>query len=278
MVAFGLFGLLPLSAASAVGGFLGRSFGPRSGASKRARKNLRNTMPELTDAEIDRIIRGMWDNLGRIAAEYPHLGEFRVFDPAGPVETVGLIRRLKDHPPAPDEHYIFFSGHYGNWEIATLAVTQAGLKAAEIYRAANNPIVDRLIHDARSVVGSELIAKGSAGRRAVAAMRGGAHLCLLVDQRMSQGIVAPFFGRPAQTEKMVARIALHYKCKVVPVRVERLGGARFRLSFDEPLPLPDTGDIESDTLALTTTINATLERWIRERPDHWFWLHRRWGD
>jgi Kdo2-lipid IVA lauroyltransferase/acyltransferase len=274
----GVFAALPLPAASALGGFVARTVGPRVGTTKRARINLRRAMPELSEAEIERVVRGMWDNLGRVVAEYTHLGKFRVFDPNGYVDTVGTIRGLKDHPPPPDQHYIFFSGHYGNWEIATLGVTQAGLKAAEIYRAANNPYVDRMIYRARSVVGSELIAKGAAGRRAVAAIHRGAHLCMLVDQKMNTGIPVPFFGRDAMTEKVLARLALRYDCRVVPVRVERLKGVKFRLTFEEPLPVTRTGDDEADALTLMTRINARLEEWIRERPDHWFWLHRRWPD
>jgi len=271
---FALFRALPLPAASAVGGWLGRVIGPRVGVSNRARKNLRRAMPDLSDQAIERIVRGMWDNLGRVIAEYPHLGEFKVYDPNGHVETVGFIRRLKDRPPT-GENYIFWSGHYGNWEIATLAVTQAGLKTSEIYRAANNPYVDRLIHRARSVIGSELVPKG-AGRRAVAALHRGSNICLLIDQKVNTGISVPFFGHAAMTELVLARLALRYNCRVVPCRVERLHGVKFRLTFEEPMPLTRTGDDEADAATLMTQINAKLEQWVRERPDHWFWLHRRW--
>jgi KDO2-lipid IV(A) lauroyltransferase len=278
LAAYGFFAALPLRAASAVGGFLARTVGPRVGATKRARINLRRAMPELSEAEIERVVRDMWDNLGRVIAEYPHLGKFRVFEPNGYVETVGLIRDLKDNPPGPDEHYIFFSGHYGNWEITPLALRQGGIKATVIYRAANNPYVDRLIRHARRNSGDELIAKGAAGRRAVASMHKGFQLCLLVDQKMNTGIPVPFFGRPAMTESVSARMALRYNCRVVPMRVERLGGVKFRLTFEEPLDVTRTGDEAADVLALTTQINARLEKWIRQRPDHWFWLHRRWPD
>jgi KDO2-lipid IV(A) lauroyltransferase len=277
LIAYGFFRALPLSAASSVGGFLARTIGPRSGATKRARINLRRAMPELPEAERERIIRRMWDNLGRVIAEFPHLGRLRVYDPNGPVETVGSILRLRDRPPPPGETYIFWSGHYGNWEIAPLAMIQAGLKTAEIYRVANNPYVDRLIHRARGAIGTELIAKG-AGRRAVAAMNKGTHLCLLIDQKMNKGLPVPFFGRDAMTEKALARLALRYNCRVVPCRVERIAGVKFRLTFEEPMELPRTGDEEADALTLMTRINARLEAWIRERPDHWFWLHRRWPD
>lgn len=271
-----VFTSLPLPWASALGGFVARQIGPRAGVSNRARKNLRRAMPELSDHEIERIVRGMWDNLGRVIAEYPHLGRFNVYDPNGHIEAVGYTP--KAHPPAPGQCYIFFSAHYGNWEIATLAATQAGLKAAEIYRAPNNPIVDRLIYRARSVIGSELIAKGVAGRRAIAALQKGASLCLLVDQKMNTGVKVPFFGRDAMTEKVIARLAFRYNCPIIPARVERIKGVKFRMTFDEPLQVTRTGDDEEDVKALMTQINQHVEGWVRARPDQWLWLHRRWMD
>jgi KDO2-lipid IV(A) lauroyltransferase len=276
-VTYGLFAALPLSWASALGGFVARNVGPRAGASKRARVNLRRAMPELSEARIAEIVRGMWDNLGRVVAEYPHLGKFQVFDPAGCVETVGFIHRLKETPPRADENYIFVSAHYGNWEILPLAMIQAGLKTAEIYRAANNPYVDRLIRRARDNIGTDLVPKGS-GRRAVAALRRGRHICLLIDQKANTGISVPFFGRDAMTELVVARLALRFGCRVVPCRAERLNGVKFRLTFEEPMDPVRTGDEEADALALMTRINARIEEWVRERPEHWFWLHRRWPD
>ena len=101
---------------------------------------------------------------------------------------------------------------------------------------------------------------------------------MLVDQKMNDGIPVPFFGRDAMTAPALARLALRYKCRVIPARAERLGGARFRLTFYDPMPLPDTGNLQADTLTLMTAVNAQIEAWIRERPDHWFWLHRRWPD
>jgi len=274
---YSFFEFLPLDWASGLGGFLARKLGPRLGLNKRARRNLSRAMPELSPGDIERIIAGMWDNLGRLVAEYPHLGAYRVYDGDGRVEIVGAenIRAQA----APGKHAIFFSGHFGNWEVAPLAVTQAGLGTVEIYRAANNPLVDRLINRARSVIGSELVPKGTvAARRAIAAIQEGRHIAMLVDQKMNDGIAVPFFGRPAMTAPALARLALRYDCAVIPVRVDRIAGARFRITAETPLPLPRSGDNEADTLALMTSVNQVLERWIRERPEHWFWLHRRWPD
>lgn len=274
---FGFFWLLPVAGASAVGGFIARAIGPRLGVSRRARQNLRRALPGLDDEAVEGAVRGMWDNLGRVAAEYGHLGKYRVYEPGDRIEMVGAenIRRYG----APGQRAIFFSGHYGNWEVATLAVTQAGLGVAEIYRAANNPVVDRIINHARSVVDSELVPKGSSGaRRALAALQQGRHIAMLVDQKMNDGIAVPFFGRPAMTAPALARLALRYDCAVVPVRVDRLPHARFRITAEPPIDYRRTGDAEADTLALMTQVNQVLERWIREQPGHWFWLHRRWPE
>jgi Kdo2-lipid IVA lauroyltransferase/acyltransferase len=276
-VAFAFFHLLPLDAASAVGGWLACGIGPRLGISNRARVNLRRALPELTDADIDHIVRGMWDNLGRVVAEYPHLGEFRLYEPDGRV-TVEGFREIVD-ARRPETRFIFFSAHFGNWEIATLAATQAGLDVIEIYRAANNPFVDELINEARSIVGSELVPKGGvAARRAISALGEGKHICMLVDQKMNDGIPVPFFGRDAMTAPALARLALRYDCVVLPCCVERIRGAHFRFVAEPPIPLPRSGDAQADVKRLMTAVNAAVEGWVRRRPEQWFWLHRRWPD
>ena len=276
-IMFGLFRRLPLDAASALGGFLGRLVGPRLGVSKRARLNLRRALPALDDGEARRIIRAMWDNLGRVVAEYPHLGEFQVYGKDGRIEFVGddIVEPVLESGRSA----IFISAHYGNWEIATMAATQRGLDVAEIYRAANNPWIDRLIASYRGSVGSELIPKGTvAARRSIAALREGRHLAMLVDQKMNDGIPVPFFGRDAMTAPAVAQLALRFDCAIMPARVERLKGARFRIVMSPPIEIIRTGDRQADTLAIMTAVNQEIESWLRQRPEMWLWLHRRWPD
>jgi KDO2-lipid IV(A) lauroyltransferase len=274
---YGFFRALPLDWVSALGGWLARSIGPHVGASKRARINLRRAMPDLPEAEVERVIRGMWDNLGRVAAEFPHIGRFKIGAPDGRITVERFIEIVDGRKP--DTRFIFFSGHYGNWEIATYVVTQCGLDVIEVYRAANNPFIDRIINRARGVIGSELVPKGAvAAKRALAAMQEGRHICMLVDQKMNDGIGVPFFGRDAMTAPALARLALRYDCTVVPCWVERIAGARFRFVAEEPLKLPKSGDLQADTLALMTAVNAAVERRVRRHPEQWFWLHRRWPD
>jgi KDO2-lipid IV(A) lauroyltransferase len=179
---------------------------------------------------------------------------------------------------AAGRRMIIFSGHIANWEIGMLAAVQYGISAAQIYRAANNPLVDRMITRFRGDAG-ELIPKGTvAARRAIAVLRRGAHLTMLADQKMNDGIAVPFFGRPAMTTSALASLALRFECDVLPARVERLRGARFRLTVFPPLPLPRSGDHHADIAALMSQVNSILEEWVRDRPEQWFWVHRRWPD
>ncbi|HKM71141.1 MAG TPA: lauroyl acyltransferase [Stellaceae bacterium] len=273
---FGAFAILPLDRASTLGGAMGRLIGPFLGVSNRARRNIKSAFPELSESEIAKIIAGMWDNLGRVAAEYPHLRRIRVFEPEGRVETRGF--EYVDRAVAAGRRMIIFSGHLANWEIGMLAAVQYGISVAQIYRAANNPLVDRTITRFRGDAG-ELIPKGAvAARRAIATLRRGAHLTMLADQKMNDGIPVPFFGRPAMTTSALAALALRFSCDVLPARVERLGGAHFRLTVFPPLPLPHSGDSHADAAALMAQVNAILEAWIRDRPEQWFWVHRRWPD
>jgi KDO2-lipid IV(A) lauroyltransferase len=273
---FAAFGLLPLDWASAIGGAAARLIGPRLGVSNRARLNIRRALPELTETEIANTIAEMWDNLGRVGAEYPHLRQIRVFEPGGRVETHGFEHM--DRAVAAGRRMIIFSGHIANWEIGMLAAVQYGIEVAQIYRVANNPLVDRMITRFRGT-GGELIPKGTvAARRAIAGLRRGAHLTMLADQKMNDGIPVPFFGRTAMTSSALASLALRFDSDVLPARVERLGGAHFRLTVFPPLPLSRSGDHHADVAALMAQVNQILEEWIRDRPEEWFWLHRRWPD
>jgi Kdo2-lipid IVA lauroyltransferase/acyltransferase len=273
---FGGFKILPLDRASAVGGALARRIGPFLGVSKHARRNISRAFPEFSETEIAGVVAGMWDNLGRLAAEYPHLRKIHVFEPGGRVETHGFEH--VDRAVAAGRRMIVFSGHIANWEIGMLAGVQHGISVVQIYRAANNPLMDRMIARFRGDRG-EFIPKGAiAARRAIEALRRGTNLGLLADQKMNDGIPVPFFGRPAMTAPALAVLALRFNCDVLPLRVERLDGAHFRVTVFPPLPLTRSAEPHADAALLMGRVNATLEAWIRDRPEQWLWVHRRWPD
>ncbi len=276
-IGLAVFSALPIDWASGLGGWIARAIGPRLKISGVAERNLIGALPELTPEERSAILREMWDNLGRTIGELPHLSEFHVYAENGRIEVVGgeNADRLRDDGIGG----IFFGGHLGNWEIASLGATQKGLPLTHIYRAPNNPFVEPILRRLRAPVGGSHHPKGKEGaRRLVEALRNGGHLGMLVDQKMNDGIAVPFFGRDAMTAPALAQLALRFDCPVVPARVERLGGARFRITLHPPMNLPASGDRHADVAETMRRVNAILESWIRERPGQWLWLHRRWPD
>jgi KDO2-lipid IV(A) lauroyltransferase len=268
------------AAASNFGGALGRLIGPWLPASAVAQANLKAAMPELDAAARRRVVRGVWENLGRTVAELPHLSRLRRDTPSGPgyeVRNEHIIKRIA----AQGGPTVFCSAHIGNWEFLPVAAACVGLPFGGIYRAAANPLINSLIQQLRGEAGSTdqpLFSKGSAGaRQAMAHILRGGRLGLLVDQKMNDGIEARLFGLPAMTAPAAAAFALRVRCPVVCGHVERIGPARLCLVAEEPLDLPDTGDRQGDIALLTQRINDQLEGWIRARPESWLWLHRRWG-
>jgi KDO2-lipid IV(A) lauroyltransferase len=263
-----VFRLLPLDAASWLGGFLAQHIGPFLKAHKIAKQNLAMIFPEKSDVERDIILRGMWDNLGRNAAELPRL------------PGKSLLGRLtlhgEHHLPSPAAPVIFISGHMGNWELAYPIAHQRNIPTTLIYRHANNPFADKIIVALRATQSISQLPKGPAGAvKLVRALKNRHSLALLIDQKMNDGIPVPFFGRDAMTAPAVAQFALRYDMPILAARVVRTRGAHFDW-FLEPLPYEKTGDTEKDVLAIMTAINALLEKWIREYPAQWFWVHKRW--
>ena len=272
---YGLLGLLPPAASSAAGGWLLRRIGPLLRAQRVARRNLELSYPGRPAAEIDALLAGMWENLGRNIGEFPHLRRL-LADPAS-VEMAGTetLETLR----AVGKPVIFVGAHLANWEIAPAVAVRCGFAVDYIYRAPNNPWVDRLLARRRVDPDGTLIRKGAeGGRQAMAALRAGRSLGILVDQKMNEGIEATFFGRPAMTTPAFAQLALRLGLPVVPIRFERLGGPRFRVTVAPPLEVAATGDRAADVAALVQAVNDHIETWVRDKPEQWFWVHRRWRD
>jgi KDO2-lipid IV(A) lauroyltransferase len=265
---FALLGLLPVARASALGGRIARVVGPFLPVSRVARQNLAWALPERA-AEHRAILAACWDNLGRTFAEYPHLAEIV----ANRVELVGRVH-LEALPAGPA---LFFSAHFGNWELLPRVAWAAGLPLAGIYRRPNDADVDRLIARVRGLPRDHLFAKGGDGaRQALAHLKSGGRLALLVDQKMNDGIQAPFFGRLAPTAPALAQLAWRFGCPVLPARVVRLAGARFRVEVEAPMAMPAAADRATAVRLLTERVNAHIEGWIRADPGLWLWPHRRW--
>ncbi len=268
-----LFGLLPVDRASAIGGWIGRTIGPRLGISRRALRNLRRAMPANSEAENRRIVHGMWDNLGRSVAELPHLEAISAVGS----ERVEIVNG--EHAAAlceAGQPVILFGGHFANWEVGSSTIHRLlGPSLLSVFRASNNPWADRVLR--RRMTARRAVAKGADGGRDVLRhLRRGGHIGMLVDQKMNDGIAVPFFGHDAMTAPAIARLALRFNCPIVPVRIERLNGTRFRFTVLPPLTLNGTRDTADNVRTTLARITAVIEEWIVARPEQWLWLHRRW--
>jgi Kdo2-lipid IVA lauroyltransferase/acyltransferase len=270
------FRLLGVDGASAVGGFIGRQIFARTRVTKRARDNLKAAFPEKGEAEIDAIIAAMWDNLGRVIAEYAHLDKFHASkDPASRVSVVGDA--ISDAEMAGGRGVMFLSGHLANWEIMPIAAAQWGYEGGLVYRPPNNPFVADYISRQRALSGpTEQISKHNGARRIFSLLRAGKAIFMLVDQKTNEGIAAPFFSRDAMTTPVPAALALKLGARIVFVSNQRLGGARFRVTVHPPLEFAPSGDEERDVRDLTIAINARVEEMVRADPSQWLWIHRRW--
>ncbi len=273
----GLMRRLGPTRASNLGGAIARTIGMHLPVTRVGDANLQRALPAMDAATRRVTLRSVWDNLGRVAAELPHIANLGPSD-AGPgwvVEGSGILATLV----AQGGPVIFVSAHIGNWEFLPAIAARYGIAMSNFYRAAKNPLVDRMIIDLRMCAAGAVpnFPKGAQGARAALLHLGRkGYLGMLVDQKMNDGIPAPFFGRMAMTAPAAAAYALRFRCPLVPAHTQRLGPARMRLIIEPPMRLPETFDRQKDIALLTAEINAVLEGWIRERPGEWLWLHRRW--
>jgi KDO2-lipid IV(A) lauroyltransferase len=270
----GLFRLLPVDAASAIGGRLLKVLGPLTGTHRTAERNLRIAFPEMPEPERRRLLTAQWENVGRLFAEFPLTD--RLTPASGRVEIVGgerLQALAAEGRPA-----VLISGHFSNWEIMAAVIVHLGVRCQITYRAANNPYVDRRIIEGRRRYGVQLLApKGGDGSREILdAMKRGESVAFLNDQKFNGGIPGPFFGATVHTAPGPTRMAIRFDAPMIPMSVQRTRGARFRVIVHEPIAVPKTGDRSADIEAGVRAVNAFMEARVRERPEEWFWVHKRW--
>ena len=279
--AFGFLRLLGPERASDLGGWLTRLVGPLLPAHRTAIANIRAAFPGMAESEIRRIARGAWENLGRTGAEYAHLHHLFDWDEHNPdagrteVEGIAHFEALRDD----GRPGIVFSAHCGNWELPAICARRYGLDTTAVYRAPNNAAAQRIVHEIRAGAMGGLAAAGPGASFAMReVLERGGHLGMLIDQHFTRGVAVDFFGRPAFTNPILGKFARHFDCPVHGVRVIRLPGHRFRLELTPPLDLPRGPDGAVDVAAAMAAMTKVIESWVREHPEQWLWMHRRWRD
>ena len=259
-----------------------RVLGPWLKEHRIGRANLAAAFPEKSESEIETILSGVWDNLGRVAAEFAHIDRLRILEP--PKEPVGDIvytpeteegfhRLRRDGKPA-----LIFAAHLANWELPALIAAKFDLDATVVYRRPNiSAVSDAVIAIRKGSMGTLVPTDLDAPLRLARVLEAGGHVAMLVDQHYENGVDVTFFGRRCKANPFIARLARHVDCPIHGTRVVRLPDRhRFRVDLSPPVEPRRDGEGKLDIGGTMQAITSVIEAWVREHPEQWLWLHRRW--
>ena len=259
-----------------------RTIGPRLRGQRTARAQLKLAFPGKSAQELESILSGMWDNFGRVAAEYAHLDKLWDFDPKRPelakriVPDQGAMERYlrlgQDRGPA-----LMFAAHLANWELPPLAATALGRPIVLLYRQPKiAPFASELIKLRGSGVAGLIPAGPDAAFKIRDALRRNCLVGMLVDQHDAKGIEVGFFGRSCRVSGTLARMARLFECPIYGSRVVRLPSGQYRFEMTEPLTPPRDRSGKIDVAGTMQMVTSMIEGWVREHPEQWLWTHRRW--
>ncbi|RCL04093.1 MAG: Lipid A biosynthesis lauroyl acyltransferase [Candidatus Tokpelaia sp. JSC189] len=243
--------------------------------------NLRTAYPKKSEKEIREIAYEMWENMGRLFAEYVFLDKIFDFDPQqkklGLVEVSGI--ELFEKIRGEKKPHIFFTAHIGNFELLPICAAVFGLDVTTLFRPPNNPyIAKRVLRARRTSMGHLVPSKTGAAWILAGKLNKGGNIGMLVDQKFHRGIKGTFFDLPVKTNVLLAKLARQFNCDVYPARCIRLPKGRYRLEFYPQMELPRLEDGVIDIEATTQKLNDIVESWVREYPGQWMWFHKRWAN
>jgi KDO2-lipid IV(A) lauroyltransferase len=241
------------------------------------RQNLAMAFPEKSPSERERILKGVYASLGRQLAEVAKFPDYTVEN----VDRIAIYDGLEnfEEANARGKGVIFLTAHLGAWEISSFAHSLHGHWLNIVARKLDNPLLDRWITHRRELHGNKIHDKDEYARGLLAAMKRGETVGVLMDTNMTppQGVFVNFFGTPACTASGVARVAKRTGAAVVPAfAIWDDGMGKYRLHIEPAIPIVSTDDDEADAIANTQSYTAAIERIVRQHPEQWLWVHRRW--
>jgi KDO2-lipid IV(A) lauroyltransferase len=242
-----------------------------------ALKNLEIAFPEMTAQARLAILRQMYRSWGRMLAEWTHFGELSRAN----IEQVATYEGKENWDEAEQRSkgrgMFVLTGHYGNFELLQLAHSIYGYHLAIVHRALRNPLVDAAVCDARVRYGNRVIERKAGGREMLRMLRQNWMIAIALDLDVRKGVFVDFFGMPASTSDGMARLAIATGAPVVPVFMVRQGETiRHKIKIMPPIFAEKSRDREADVRKYTQLYSDALEQMIRQHPDHWNWIHRRW--
>jgi KDO2-lipid IV(A) lauroyltransferase len=259
-----------------------RSVGPRLKEHRLAREQLVAAFPDKSPEEIEAILTGVWDNLGRVAAEFAHIDRLNIVDPDRPgaeditysQRTFDLFHQLRlDGKPA-----LLFTSHLANWELSAYVAAAYKLDLNILYRRPNIAAVDEAVRRSREGIMGTLVATGlDAPVKLARVLEAGGHVAMLVDQYYVRGVDVTFFGRTCKANPLLAQLARLVDCPIHGARIVRLPDRdRFRIDLTEAIAPARDAEGRVDVAGTMQVVTSVVEGWVREHPEQWLWLHRRW--
>ena len=272
IIFFSLFKILGLNVSSALGGKLFEKIGPLFRSKKLIHSNLKKAFPDISLDHLNRITKMMWNNYGRVFAEYMFIKKFRE-DKSNKniiIEGQEILEDIKKK----NKSVVFISGHLSNFELMAMHIEKSGIKLSTIYRPLNNIFLNKIMERIRKkYICKYQIKKGIGGMKKLMHLKKlNYSTALMIDQRVSQGIRSDFFNQKALTTTIPAQLVKKFKIPIVPIFIERINNINFKIVVKNPI----TFDNEETTKTITDKLNLVLEKMILYKPELWIWSHDRW--
>ena len=257
---------------SFLGGKLFQIIGPAFRSKEIINNNIKRAFPDLNSKEINKIKSSMWNNYGRVFAEYIYMKNFRHGNLSKNISIEGedILTNIKKQ----NQKVIFISGHFSNFELMAMQIDKLDLKIGAIYRPLNNIFLNKIMERIRrKYICSNQIKKGIGGLKELIKLnKEGYSTALMIDQRVSQGIKSNFFNEEAFTTTIPAQLVKKFNIPVVPIFIERYEGIKFKMKVFKPVHFSVEDSIEN----ITDDLNKILEKMILNNPNNWIWSHNRW--
>ena len=273
---FAIFKIIGLKNASALGEKIGIAIGPLFRSKTIISKNINFAFPNINSSDEKKIIKGMWSNYGRTFAEYVFLNKFSKNSPEQLISIQGkdILDKIKEK----NESVVFVSGHFANFELMAMQLSNHGINLSAIYRPLNNIFLNPLMEYLRiKYICPSQIKKGRAGMREILKKIQEKHsIALMIDQRVTEGEKVLFFNQPAYTTTIPAQIALKFSSKIVPISLKRISDVKFNMVVEKPIDVERSENQNKDILDISIKLNSVIENMIKNNPDQWIWSHNRW--
>ena len=272
IIMFSIFKLLGLKTSSALSGKLFEKIGPLFRSKKLIHSNLKKAFPNINLENLDKITTLMWNNYGRVFAEYMFIKDFREDKSNAKIEIVG--QEILEDIKRKNKPVVFISGHLSNFELMAMHIEKVGIKLSAIYRPLNNLFLNKIMERIRkNYICKHQIKKGIGGmKKLIQLMKLNYSTALMIDQRVSQGIESDFFNQKAFTTTIPAQLVKKFNLPVVPIFIERINNINFKIVVKKPI----TFDNDETTKSITDELNLILEKMIIYKPEQWIWSHNRW--